>query len=383
MAKAKNSRGIYKRGKVWWITYSGPDGKQHFESTRTTVKTEAEYILTCRKKEVAEGNSPLAVSRKAKQTTFHELADRYEEFVRGQKAFITKRTIIAEMKKEFESLKLSALTLEKVEQWQARLSSVPRKNRKGGEEIRPPLAVASINRRLACLKHMLTKALDWELINRDTLDRLRRVKLPKEENRRQRYLTMEECNDLIDAAAPHLKPVLIFALNTGCRKGEILGLVWDRVDLKHGFIYLDKTKSGEPREIPINNTLREALQGIIRRIDSPFVFVNPETGGRYADLKRPFAAACRKAKIQDFRFHDLRHTFASQLVMAGVPLTTVSRLLGHASLTMTLRYSHLAPKHLQEAVDVLDRLQNRCPEVAPHSRRELKRTPLFHKEAQT
>ena len=364
MAKAKNSRGIYRRGNVWWITYSGPEGKQHFESAGTTLKTEAEYILTCRKKEVAEGNSPLAVSRKAKQTTFNELADRYADFVKGQKAFITKKAMIAEMKLEFGDLKLNSLTLEKVERWQARLSSEPRKNRKAGEDVRPSLSVASINRRLACLKHMLTKAAEWDLISRDTLGRLRRVKLGKENNRRTRFLSLEECKALVDAAAPHLKPVLIFALNTGCRKGEILGLTWDRVDLKHGFIYLDKTKSGEPREVPINNTLRQTLQVIIRRIDSPFVFVNPETGGRYADLKRPFAAACQKAKIQDFRFHDLRHTFASHLVMAGVSLTTVSRLLGHASLTMTLRYSHLAPKHLQQAVDVWDRLQGCFPENA-------------------
>jgi integrase len=214
------------------------------------------------------------------------------------------------------------------------------------------------------------------LIGQNTLERLRRVKLPKEENRRARFLSVAEFQRLIGAAEPHLKPVLIFALNTGCRKGEILGLTWDRVDLKHGFIHLDKTKAGEPRQIPINATLRETLAGLVRRVDSPLVFYNPKpldkpktedpaavtktkraALGRWHDLKRSFATACRKAKLQDFRFHDLRHTFASQLVMAGVDLTTVSRLLGHASLTMTLRYSHLAPDHLKGAVDVLAKLQ--------------------------
>ena len=127
--------------------------------------------------------------------------------------------------------------------------------------------------------------------------------------------------------------------------------------MKHGFIHLDKTKSGERREIPINQTLRDTLKGLVRRVGCPYVFYNPATGHQWQELRRSFARACRKAKIQDFRFHDLRHTFASQLVMAGVDLTTVSRLLGHASMTMTLRYSHLAPDHLRGAVDMLPGLQ--------------------------
>ena len=356
MAKAKNSKGIYRRGRIWWINYMGLDGKQHLESSGSALKADAEYLLACRRKAVAEGTAPPVTSRRTMNTTFSELADRYLEFVAGQKAFATKKGFIAELKEEFGAVKLNALTLAAVEGWQARLLSQPRPGR-AANTTRGPLAVASVNRRLACLKHMLTKAHEWELIGKDTLDRLRRVKLPKEENRRSRFLSLEEIQDLIAAADDHLKPVLIFALNTGCRKGEILGLTWDRVDLKHGFIHLDKTKGGEPRNVPINEPLRTMLKGLVRRLDTSLVFYNPTTGGRWHELKRSFATACRRAKIHDFRFHDLRHTFASQLVMAGVDLTTVSRLLGHASLTMTLRYSHLAPDHLQGAVDVLARLQ--------------------------
>jgi integrase len=357
MARAKNSKGIYRRGKVWWITYQGLDGKQHFESSGSAMKADAEYLLACRRKAIAEGTAPAVTGRRAMNVTFGELADRYLDFVQGQKALATKKGFIRELKEEFGAVKLNALSLAAVEGWQSRLLSEPRTPRKQPSEPLPPLAVASVNRRLACLKHMLTKARDWDMISKDALDRLRRVKLPKEENRRMRFLSVAECQALIMAAEPHLRPVLVFALNTGCRKSEILGLTWDRVDMKHGFIHLDKTKSGERREIPINSTLQRTLQGLIRRVDSPLVFYNPATGGRWHDLKRSFATACRKAKITDFRFHDLRHTFASQLVMAGIDLTTVSRLLGHASLTMTLRYAHLAPDHLKSAVDVLSRLQ--------------------------
>jgi site-specific recombinase XerD len=94
-------------------------------------------------------------------------------------------------------------------------------------------------------------------------------------------------------------------------------------------------------------------QGVTRRLDVPYVFFDSITGKPYQDVKRSFHTACRKAGITDFRFHDLRHTFASHRVMAGVDITTVSKLLGHKSLTMTSRYSHLAPDHLQNAVNML------------------------------
>ncbi|MDI6793141.1 MAG: site-specific integrase [bacterium] len=153
------------------------------------------------------------------------------------------------------------------------------------------------------------------------------------------------------------------ALNTGMRKGEILTLKWDQVDLKHGFILLDEsdTKNGERKEIPINETLRQTLQRIMRQLDVPYVFYDPATGKPYQDVKTSFKTAVRKSKIRDFKFHDLRHTFASHLVMAGVDITTVKELLGHKTITMTLRYAHLAPSHKVKAVDLLDSTINERP----------------------
>jgi integrase len=147
------------------------------------------------------------------------------------------------------------------------------------------------------------------------------------------------------------------------RKGEILSLKWDNTDLNHGFILLDRTKNGERREIPINDTVRGILQGLTRRLDIPYVFYNDTSGKLYQDIKRSFNTAVRRAGIRDFHFHDLRHTFASHLVMAGVDLTTVSRLLGHKTLTMTLRYAHLAPSHMVKAVDILDSTLNEKPTI--------------------
>lgn len=213
---------------------------------------------------------------------------------------------------------------------------------------------ATVNRLLATLKHMFTKAVEWEMVEEEALKKVRRVKLLPENNRRLRYLSKEECQALINSCSPHLKPIIVTALNTGMRREEILSLEWEKhIDLRHGFILLDITKNGERREIPINQTVREALQGLIRGINSPYVFID-EKGARYKDVKKSFHSACRRAGIKDFTFHDLRHTFASHLVMAGIDITTIKELLGHKTLTMTLRYAHLAPSHKVSAVEILD-----------------------------
>lgn len=196
------------------------------------------------------------------------------------------------------------------------------------------------------------------MLTEETLKRVRQVKLLEENNKRLRYLSTEECQNLISHCRGNTRGIVITALNTGMRKGEIIGLKWEPVDLKHGFILLEKTKNGERREIPINDTLRGVLQGISRRLDVPYVFFDATAGKRYKDIKRSFNTALRKAGIRDFHFHDLRHTFASHLVMAGVDITTVSRLLEHKTLTMTLRYSHLAPEHMTKAVNILDKTLN-------------------------
>ena len=179
----------------------------------------------------------------------------------------------------------------------------------------------------------------------------------REPEGRVRWLTQVQAQTLVDCAgrlgprAAHLPDVITLALNTGMRKGELLGLEWVRVDFVNGLIYLEgaDTKSGKRRAIPINGPARLALQ--TRQAvagGGPLVFSGIQ------DVKRSFGHACRLAGIVNFRFHDLRHTFASWLVQAGVPLTEVRDLLGHASIEMTERYAHLAPDRLRGAVARLE-----------------------------
>jgi integrase len=340
MSKAK---GIFKRvdSKFWWIDYMGPDGVRRRESTMTTSKTEALYILSCRRKTVMEGKVPEV--KRIKNTTLKAFSEPYLIWAERQRSIESKRWLIKGLIGEFGNITLNNFNTQLIEQYQS-------KRLKEGKKP------ATVNRALATLKHMLTKAVEWEMADEDVLKKVRRAKLLPENNRRLRYLKdAEENKSLIEACSPHLKPIVITALNTGMRKGEILGLTWERVDRINSLILLDITKNGERREIPINSTLRTAFEErVLTNINgSPYVFCD-NSGKPFDDVKRSFASACTKAGIKDFHFHDLRHTFASQLVMKGVDITTVKELLGHKTLTMTLRYAHLAPSHKLKAVEMLD-----------------------------
>jgi integrase len=138
------------------------------------------------------------------------------------------------------------------------------------------------------------------------------------------------------------------------RRGEILGLKWHDIDYKRGIITLLDTKNGQKREVPMSETVKNTVIQVRKHPESPYVFCNELGQGRH-DVRKSFATALKKSGIIGFRFHDLRHTFASQLVMSGIDLNTVRELLGHKDITMTLRYSHLAPRHKQHAVDILSK----------------------------
>ena len=146
---------------------------------------------------------------------------------------------------------------------------------------------------------------------------------------------------------------MVTALHTGMRKSEILNLKWVDVDFDQKLITIGDTKNGEIRYIPMNETLTEALESVKKYAYSPYVFCN-DNGNRYGDIKKGFSAALKRAGITTFRFHDLRHTFASYLVMSGVDIRTVQELMGHKSIEMTCRYAHLSPDHKQSAVKCLD-----------------------------
>jgi integrase len=212
-----------------------------------------------------------------------------------------------------------------------------------------------VNRYLAALSDAFTVAVkEWEWLEDSPM---RKVKKPKEPRGRVRFLSedgerprlLKACEE---SSNPYLYPVVVLALSTGMRQGEIMGLTWEDVDLHQGRATLHETKNGERRVVPLSGKALELLKehSKVRRLDTNLLFPgkNPQ---KPIDLRAPWEAALKKAGIEDFRFHDLRHSAASYLTEAGVPLVTVAEILGHKTMQMVQRYSHVATKHKAEVVN--------------------------------
>lgn len=337
--------GLYKRkdSKFWWMKINY-EGRVICKSTETDNRKLAEKIYEKVKASILLGK--YFPEKELQNYTFLDLAEQYHEYAKGRIRSY-ERSLYPVIQKYllacFKNMKLSEINTHMVESFQSFL-------------IQKGLTPASINKYLTVLKAMIAKAVDWGICSEEVLKQVRKVKPLKNVNKRLRYLSTEEFNSLIQACSPHLKPIVIVAVLTGMRKGEILNLKWEQVDLKHGYILLNKTKNNERREIPIGLELKKLFLSLPKKEGIPYVFYNPQTGQPYTDVKRAFRTACKKAGIKDFHFHDLRHTFASHLVMAGTSIAVVQELLGHKDIKMTMRYSHLSPEHKKEAIKTLENI---------------------------
>ena len=208
---------------------------------------------------------------------------------------------------------------------------------------------ATVNREITRLKHLLNTAVEWKYISRNPISGVKPLMEPPG---RVRYLDDEELQILLHGIKGHwLEPLVLIAMLTGLRRSEMLSLRWKQnVDLKNSRIMLDKTKNKKRRVIYINKTLAEEFISIPRRIDTDLLF--PEYTGDMVSIA--FKRLCKLIGISDFHWHDLRHCFASYLAMNGCQLRTIQELMGHSDVRMTVRYSHLSPEHLQNAVNTLD-----------------------------
>jgi integrase len=175
---------------------------------------------------------------------------------------------------------------------------------------------------------------------------------------RLKTLSDDDIQKLISGATNKLtRDIITFLIYTGCRKGEALNLKWDDVDLQNGVIAIKGTKTKYDRHIPISNALRAVLSGIEKNQDSLYVF--ERNGAKLTDFKRSFHTACKNAGLKDLRIHDLRHVFASKMVMGGTSLYITGELLGHRTTQMTKRYSHLVPETLKKAVNDIFKSNNK------------------------
>lgn len=217
---------------------------------------------------------------------------------------------------------------------------------------------ATANRYLAALSRALTLAVrEWHWLQDNPV---KRVQKERESPGRERYLSIKEKDALLAACGqspvPQLELIVMLALTTGMRRGEILALRWPDIDLARGSIVLHKTKNNERRAVPIVPSVLALLgkHAQVRHMKTDLVFAR-SAQDRAIDIDRAFQDAVRAAKIENFRFHDLRHTAASYLAMSGATTAEIAAVLGHKTLAMVKRYAHLSDQHTNDVVDRMTR----------------------------
>ena len=389
---------LYKRGDNWYIdfTFHGQRIREMIGPSRKG----AEKVIAKRKAEIAE-NKFLDKRKEPDPVKFYDFAKEYLQWSNANKKPSSYRrdlSLMRQLNKEFETKAIQEITTWQIEKYKAKrkeeinrpgavMGSFKRERKDGsqeeiwyvdyrgpqGDKVRKIIGPskkdaeayfakskattqpATVNRELALLKHMYSKAIEWGKYEENPA---KKVKLLKGEVKRVRFLMPDDVQKLLSNCADHLKPIVTVAVHTGMRKGELLSLNWDQVNFEQGIISLLDTKNHKRRDISMNETVKATLTGMERK--GSYVF-SAEDGGSFGDVRRSFETALRRSGIQDFRFHDLRHTFASNLVMESVDIMTVKELMGHKDLTMTLRYTHLAPNHKTKAVNILDRVLSLNP----------------------
>lgn len=346
MPKPRGRDGVYERKGMpgFWISYVDEFGKRRQRlggPTRSQANiernTERERIRLA-KQAIANGEPQTT------KDTFAVVSTRYIEYQRKQckaghlsaqelrrQADIVEKHLVP----FFGSTKLAAIRPAKINAYiEARTGEV---------------AAATIIKEVNVLKHFLALACNtWQII---TSNEARKVKLPKPADGRTRHLEPAQLGKLLLACPTWLRPIVGLAVSTGMRRGELMRIRWADVDTEGGRILFKLTKNGKARFAYLNQLSRQVIVSLESR-RQPKALLFPDVTP--AQVTMAFIRACQLEGIEDFSFHDLRHTFASLLRMNGADLHTLGQLLGHKDLRMTARYAHLSPEYLGAAASKLD-----------------------------
>ncbi len=331
-----------KKGKIrWYLDYRDVDGER-VQKVAALATTKEEAVLVLRDEVAKAFDKEYSVKREKKQIDFKEYAEIYLENYAKPKKRSWKSDyyyLSANLIPYFGEYLISKITCLFIDQY------VVKRCEDGVQK-------STINRELACLRKMFNKAIDWDYLEENPCRK--EMFFSEKDNLKERVLSTEEERRLFESCSDHLRPILITAIQTGMRKSEILNLKWENVDFERKEIKVRNSKSGNPRFIPINEELSLILsRHKMMKGRTIYVFTNLNTGKALTDVKKAFNGACRRADIKGFRFHDLRHTFASRLVQRGVDLITVKDLLGHSSVKITERYTHSNYEQKRSAVEAL------------------------------
>jgi integrase len=296
---------VYKRGDKWHFTKTINGVRYRCALPTARTKAQAEDVEREKLNEIHEG----IFGKPKGATPFVEYAEAvYLPWAKENKRSKNDQYFIKPIKEFFKRktfAEISALLIEKYK------SERKRGLTKTGVQRKP----ASVNRELACISRIFSMAVrDRVTASNPCLE----VGKLREENSRDRYLTADEESKLLSVCVDerrHLRPIIILAIHTGMRRGEILSLRWTQVDFSRGIIHLVRTKSGKGRDVPINEVVKNELLCLPK--SGEFVFTSDRTGRAIVEIKRAFRACCRLAGIEDLHFHDLRHTAATRWAEAG------------------------------------------------------------------
>ncbi|MCX5814014.1 MAG: site-specific integrase [Proteobacteria bacterium] len=335
--------GLFKRGQTWWISFSH-NGKQVRHSTETNDKKLAEKIYHKIMTEVNEGKW----FEKLPGTTmvFEDLMTKYmrEHSSKNKtpKSHVRDRSLSNHLIEHFGGLTLTQIVPSIISEY---------KNKRLEEGAAPKTVVNE----LVLLGHAFKMAVnEWELIHDNPV---KKVSRPEVNNTMDRWLTHEEEAKLLAESPVWLKEIIVLAVNTGLRQGEILSLKWSQIDIFRKTLYISEQKNKEKDTLPLNRNAMEILKTRmrIRQLDNNYVFFNGQGNKIDArNLLRTFYRVCKNAKIENLRFHDLRHTFATRLVQTGVDLYTVQKLGRWKDISMIKRYAHHCSESLRPGVEKLD-----------------------------
>ena len=333
---------MFKRAGVWW-TCIRHNGRKIQKSLETSDKKLAQDIEAKIRTEIVEGSYFEKLVGRNK--TFGDMMDKFMAEHAPTVSENTQRSYTTSLKfllPHFGDSNLISISPKMISRYK-----VLRK----GDGVKP----ATVNRELAMLsKAFSLAAKEWEWLKDNPVSR---VSKEKENNARDRWLSKDEEKRLLDNSPEWIKQIIIFSLNTGLRLGELTGLEWSRVDISNKTILIDNSKNGEQRTIPLNKYALDVVtqRSRVRSLKCDYVFIN-RYGGKINpnSLRDAFRKILRKVEIDDFRLHDLRHSFATRLTQSDVDLYKISKLLGHKDIKMTQRYAHHCPNSLKPALEVLE-----------------------------
>lgn len=333
--------GVRLIGEKYYLDYYY-QGDRVRESVGTNEK-KAKQMMAVRTAEILTGKFKLPVEER---TTFKvAVADYMKWAEKNKRSWIDDREMLNRVGRTWGEMPLSKISPWHVEKMKAQLTT---------EGLSPSRA----NRYLTCLSGLFHRAQEWGIFSGE--NPVKRVRKYREPPGKVRYLEQAEIARLLAQSEGPLKVLVTLALGTGMRRGEILALLWGDVDMVNGFLHVRNSKSGKGRDVPMGAEVRRCLEDLTERTTARApagpLFHRPEVKEVAPWVRHKWEKVTKAAGLPGVRFHDLRHTFASHLVMKGESLFALQELLGHSSLTMTRRYSHLAPGVLRKAVGAMDDL---------------------------